>query len=206
MEGLEILPFFLSLNDSEKKEFRSYLREIILPKDYILHYQGDVCKDVLLLVEGEVRLFTQADNFSDEVTLYTLKAGEQCIANTASVLSQSKTIGTAITQTSIRAYLISEKHIKKFMKVSDIYQEYIIGLYSKKMVDLTLTIERIKFKNLDDRIMDYLESNEQRTVTITHQSLANKMNTSRSVVSRVLKKLEIKEKLKLHHGYIEIFT
>ena len=203
-KDLEVLSFYLSLNEEEKELFASYLRPISLPKDYILHYQGDVCKDVLLLVEGDVRLYIQADDFSDEVTLYILKAGEQCITNTASVLSQSKTIGTAITQTSIKAYLISEKDIKKFMQESSQYQEYIMGLYSKKMVDLTLAIERIKFKNLDDRIMDYLESNEQRTVTITHKSLADKMNTSRSVVSRVLKKLEVRGDLKLHHGYIEI--
>lgn len=204
MNDLEILSFYLSLSDVERKLFASYLRPITLPKDYILHYQGDVCKDVLLLTEGEIRLYAQADSFSDEVTLYTLKAGEQCIANTASVLSQSKTIGTAVTQTAIKAYLISEENIKKFMQESSTYQEYIIGLYSTKMVALTLAIERIKFKNLDDRIMDFLISNEQRTITITHQNLANKMNTSRSVVSRVLKKLETKGALKLHHGYIEI--
>ena len=62
----------------------------------------------------------------------------------------------------------------------------------------------VKFKNLDERIMDYLNESGRDIVTITHKNLAEKMNTSRTVVSRVLKKLEEKGKLKLFRGYIEI--
>ena len=204
MQDLDIYPFFLALNQAEKEQFYAYLRPITLAKNTILHYQGDICKDVLLLVEGQVRLYAQADDFSEEVTLYTLGAGEQCLANTASVLGHSKTIGTAVTETEIKAYLLSEKDIESFMAQSPIYQQYIMSLYSKKMVELTMTLQRIKFKNLDERIMDFLHKNEKTTVRITHQNLAEKMNTSRSVVSRVLKKLEHEGELILHRGFIEI--
>ena len=204
IEALKVYPFFLALTQEEQMTFASKLKAISLPKDTIIHYQGDVCKDVLLLVEGEIRLYAQADDFSEEVTLYTLGAGEQCLANTASVLSQAKTIGTAVTQTDIKAYLLHEKEIEKMMKMLPVYQHYIMNLYSKKMVELTMIIQRIKFKNLDERIMDYLHENKKKTVTITHQNLASKLNTSRSVISRVLKKLESTGELVLHRGYIEI--
>ena len=204
MKALEVYPFFLTLSNEEKERFYASLRYVTLPKNTILHYQGDICKEVLLLVKGEIRLYTQADDFSEEVTLYTLKSGEQCLANTASVLSHSKTIGTAVTTTEIEAYLLAENDIKNFMQTIPEYQAYIMALYSKKMVELTMMINRIKFKNLNERIMDFLHENEKNTVSITHQNLAEKMNTSRSVVSRVLKKLEHNGELILHHGYIEI--
>lgn len=204
MKELEVYPFFLAFTEEEKKRFYAHLQSVTLPKDTILHYQGDICKDVLLLVEGEIRLYAQADDFSEEVTLYTLKAGEQCLANTASVLGHAKTIGTAVTETEIKAYLLNEKNIEQLMAEMPIYQQYIISLYSKKMVELTMAIQRIKFKNLDERIMDFLLDNEKKTVTITHEILAKKMNTSRTVVSRVLKKLESEGEIILHRGYIEI--
>ena len=204
MKDLEVYSFYLTLSSEDKEAFFALLRPISLPKDTILHYQGDICKDVLLLVEGEVRLYAQADDFSEEVTLYTLGAGEQCLANTASVLSHSKTIGTAVTQTDIKAYLLNENDIKIFMGKTPVYQQYIMNLYSKKMVELTMALQRIKFKNLDERIMDFLYENEKKSVSITHQNLAEKMNTSRSVVSRVLKKLEDEGELVLHRGFIEI--
>ena len=204
LEELKIYPFFLALSQEEQEHFSSFLTPLRLPKGTIIHYQGDVCKDVLLLVEGEIRLYTQADDFSDEMTLYSLKAGEQCLANTASVLGHSKTIGTAVTETTIKAYLLNEKDIEFFMQKSSAYQNYIISLYSTKMVELTMAIQRIKFQNLDERIMNFLFENEKRTINITHKKLAENMNTSRSVVSRVLKKLEDKGKLILHRGYIEM--
>ena len=204
LEALKVYSFFLALSREEQEHFAAFLKPISLPKDTIIHYQGDVCKDVLLLVEGEIRLYAQADDFSEEVTLYTLKAGEQCLANTASVLSHSKTIGTAVTQTPIQAYLLNEKDIESFMHKSPTYQQYIMNLYSKKMVELTMIIQRIKFKNLDERIMDFLHENEKKTVSITHKKLAETMNTSRSVISRVLKKLESNGEVKLYRGYIEI--
>ncbi|NQY92523.1 MAG: Crp/Fnr family transcriptional regulator [Campylobacteraceae bacterium] len=205
MKDIEIYPFYGKLSQDKQKLFDTFLRPIELKKDTIIHYQGDVCKDILLLTQGRVRLYTQDEDFSEEVTLYTLKEGEQCLANTASVLSSSKTIGTAVTQTDIKGYLISEQHIKEFMAISAVYQQYIFSLYSKKIVDLTLTIQRIKFKNLDQRIMEYLDNASKNIIHITHNELANQMNTSRTVVSKVLKKLENKGEISLHRGYIEVF-
>ena len=204
LEALKIYPFFLALSQEEQERFASFLKPITLPKETIIHYQGDVCKDVLLLVEGEVRIYTQADDFSEEVTLYSLKAGEQCLVNTASVLSHSKSIGTAVTVTDIKAYTLNEKELELFMSNSPLYQQYVMSLYSKKMVELSMVIQRIKFKNLDERIMDFLFKNKKKTVNITHSKLAESMNTSRSVVSRVLKKLEDKGEVLLHRGHIEL--
>ena len=204
MCDLEIYSFFLNFTEEEKKDFFSLLRPVSLPQETIIHYQGDICKEVLLLTEGEVRLYIQADDFSEEVTLYALKAGEQCLANTASVLSQSKTIGTADTQTPIKGYLLGEEDIKSFMQVSPVYQQYIMALYSTKLHEVTLALQRAKFQNLDERIMNYLSQNKKATITITHEALAEQMHTSRTVVSRVLKKLENRGKLKLYRGYIEL--
>jgi CRP/FNR family transcriptional regulator len=206
MQELKVYPFFLALSQEEQERFVSFLKPIRLPKETIIHYQGDVCKDVLLLVEGEVRIYTQADDFSEEVTLYSLKAGEQCLVNTASVLSHSKSIGTAVTMTDIKAYALNEKELELFMSNSPLYQQYVMSLYSKKMVELTMAIQRIKFQNLDERIMDFLFENEKKTVSITHQKLAQSMNTSRCEVYRVLKKLEEKGEVVLHRGYIELLS
>jgi len=205
MHDLDIYPFFLNLDQEEKERFISFLKPISLPQNTIIHYQGDVCKDVLLLTTGKVRLYTQADDFSDEVTLYTLSPGEQCLANTASVLGHSKTIGTAVTQEPVQGYVLNEKHIERLMQTFPLYQHYVFSLYGKKLAELSLAISRIKFQNLDKRIMEYLGENKKETISITHEKLAQEMNTSRSVVSRVLKKLEYSRKIKLHRGYIEIF-
>jgi len=52
--------------------------------------------DILFLVEGNVRLYLQGEGI-EEITLYTLEPFEQCVVNTASLVSQNHAIGTAIT-------------------------------------------------------------------------------------------------------------
>lgn len=204
MKNLEVFPFYAGLSQEEKQEFQGLLRPMNATKGTIVHYQGEVCRNSLLLVRGKIRLYSQADDFSEEVTLYMLNEGEQCLSNIVSVLECASTIPTAVAETDIEAYSVNVDEIEKFILKTPAYQEYIVSLYAKKVVELTMALQGIKFKNLDERIMDFLQESGKNIVTITHKDLAERMNTSRTVVSRVLKKLEEKEKLKLFRGYIEI--
>ncbi len=204
MEQLEIFPFFKHLKPHEKEELIALLRPLHAKKGEIIHYQGDPCDNSLLLCKGSIRLYSQANNFSEEVTLYTLNAGEQCLSQVMSELDNTAVIPSAVAQTDIEAYLVNKEAIEAFISRIPEYQEFVVSIYAKKIAELTTALQNIKFKNLDDRIMDYLHQNERKTIHITHQDLAQQMHTSRSVVSRVLKKLEEKGVLKLHRGYIEI--
>jgi len=204
MKRLEQFPFFALLDRSEKEELFSLAKPMSVPKGKILHYQGDKCSDTLLLTKGEIRFYSQEDEFSEELTLYTLRAGEQCLSEIMIGLEGTSFIPSAVAESEVEGFLINAKELEDFIQKVPSYQRYIVSLYAKKVVELTKAIHQVKFKNLDERIMDFLHEEEKRTVTITHSVLAEKMNTSRSVVSRVLKKLEERGALKLYRGYIEI--
>ena len=206
MKNLEIFPFFKSLNSDEQKEFMSLLQPYNVPKGTILHYQGDTCTNSLLLIKGEIRLYSQTDSFSEELTLYTLKVGEQCLSKIMSDLQDVSLIPSAMAETDIEGYLVNRDKLEAFIAKIPAYQEYILTLYAKKIVELTQAMQHIKFKNLDERIMDFLQLQGSNKITITHNLLAQKMNTSRSVVSRVLKKLEAKGRVRLFRGVIEILN
>jgi CRP/FNR family transcriptional regulator len=49
--------------------------------------------------------------------------------------------------------------------------------------------------------MNYSLNNE---IKITHQNLANKLGTTRVVISRILKKMENKRIIKLNRGEIQL--
>lgn len=195
---------FINTLDSQEKSFlQEHLKPISVPAGSILFYQGDICHDILLLTSGEVRLYIQAQGI-EEITLYTLKVGEQCIINTASTLSGTQAIGSAITQTDIEGYLLNEDAVKSLMHKSDAYQKYIFSLYTIRMGSLATLIEDIKFRHLDERILKYLKAQGTPSITLTHQELANILGSSRVVISRTLKELEHKKQVKLSRGSIEI--
>ena len=204
MKELEVFPFIKDFTEVEKEKFISFLRPMSAKKGTIIHYQGDVCNNSLLLLKGTVRLYSQANDLTEELTLYTLNAGEQCLSQITDGLADISSIPSAVAQTDVEGYLVNKEEMEAFISSIPAYQNYIISLYAKKVAELTTTIQHVKFKNLDERIMDFLHKNEKTTITITHSDLAKKMDTSRTVISRVLKKLEEKGTLTLHRGYIEL--
>lgn len=195
--------FFKKLSDEDKEFLINNSKYIELPDNFTLFYQGDICKDILLLEEGTVKLFIHGD-LNETVSLYEINQGEQCIINTSSTISNTQAIATAQTTSSIKGWLIPEKISKELMIRSSAYQEYIFSLFSLKFNALTTLIEDIKFKRLDTRVIEYLKNKKLPIIEITHEELANDLNTSRVVISRVLKDLENKSIVKLHRKKIEL--
>ena len=199
---LFIYPFISELEKDALAFLKTKMKPIKVPKDTLLFYQGDICDNILWLTSGEVRLYTQ-DETIEEITLYTLKAGEQCIVNTASLLSQTKAIASAQTLSDIEGYLIDVQSVKKLSKMSEVYQNYLFSLYQLRFEELTNLVNDIKFKRLDTRIMEWLQKQPSSLITITHEELAVQLGSSRVVISRLLKELEKKGIVVLHRGKIE---
>ena len=200
----QIFNFTKYLNEEQLEYLKANVQKVQLKKGTILFYQDDVCSDILLLEDGEVSLYIYGDESNEEITLYTISNGEQCIINTASTISQTNVIANAVTITDCNAYLMPYKVVKQLMRMSEDYQDFIFSLFSLKFNSLTTLIEDIKYKKLDARVLAILTSNNEKFISITHEQLANKLSTSRVVISRVLKDLENKNKIKLHRGKIEV--
>jgi len=68
-------------------------------------------------------------------------------------------------------------------------------------------IDNIAFKSMDERLAFYLEKKfrdlKTRSLSITHGEIANDLNSSREVISRLLKKMEQRREVILHRNYIE---
>jgi len=60
---------------------------------------------------------------------------------------------------------------------------------------------------MDERLEFYLEKQHRdlntRNLLITHGEIARDLNSSREVISRLLKKMEQQNKVVLHRSYIE---
>ena len=200
---LSAYPFIEKLEPEALAFLQDHIQPVSIPKNTLLFYQGEICENILWLTSGEVRLYTQSDSI-EEITLYTLKAGEQCIVNTASLLSSTNAVASAETLTDIDGYLIDVHSVKALSKISDIYQNYLFSLYQLRFEELTDLINDIKFKRLDTRIVEWLHKQPNQHIEIAHAQLATELGSSRVVVSRILKDLEQKGMILLHRGKIEV--
>lgn len=196
-------PFYQSLDKKALAFLEKNLKPITVQKDTILFFQGDICENILFLTSGKVRLYIQSDN-GDEITLYQLNAGEQCIVNTASIMSQTEAIGSAVTLSDVEGYLLDVHSVKELARTSDAYQSFLFSIYTLRMESLAKLINDIKFKHLDERILEWLKAQHTHKIATTHEEIANELGSTRVAVSRVLKELEKSSKLLLSRGVIEL--
>ena len=202
ISSMKNFDFYSQLSIEEQEFLKKNSQYIELPKQTLLFYQGDTCKDILLLEEGSVKLSIYGEK--EEIPLYEIRRGEQCIVNTASTISKTSAIATAETISEIKGWLVPQEIIKELSSRSSVYQEFLFSLFSLKFFALTTLIEDIKFKRLDTRVMEYLQKQNTQFIEMTHEDLASTLGTSRVVISRVLKDLERKELIKLHRKKIEL--
>jgi len=195
--------FYDKLDDIALAFLKKHLKPIKAMKNNILFFQGDICNNILFLTKGTVRLYIQSD-YADEITLYQLNQGEQCIVNTASTISETKAIGSAVTVTDIEGYLLDAKSVKELAHMSHEYQNFLFSIYTLRMNDLAKLVNDLKFKKLDERILEWLKLRNSKIIHTTHETIANELGSTRVVVSRVLKRLENRKKVKLTRGAIEL--
>jgi len=203
MLSLHDFKFAQALNDEELSYLVKHAKRVSIPKNTILFYQEDICKDILLLGKGEIELYMYGES-DKKIPLYALKEGEQCVINTSSTISQTPAIGTAQSLSDVEGWLINEEVVKHLMHCSPTYLNYVFSLFTIKLDALATLIQDIKFKKLDSRILEWLNAHHTHIVQATHEEIAEALGTSRVVISRVLKDLEKQNLVKLHRKEIEI--
>ena len=173
-----------------------------IPKETVLFYQGDICRSILFIVEGRVRVYRHHEN-GQSVTLYYLEPGEQCNVNFTSALNSAPAVGTAECETEVIGYDIPVEYVAKLFLKEPVYQQYVFDIYVKRMEHMAHMIEDIRFSTLDDRLLAWLQKQKENPIKMTHEMIASHLGTSREVVSRLLKRFEKEGRIRLSRGMIE---
>jgi CRP/FNR family transcriptional regulator, anaerobic regulatory protein len=86
---------------------------------------------------------------------------------------------------------------------------FVMDSYQDRFEELLKVVDGIAFKNMDQRLLEYLkksiDANKSNTINATHQQIALELNSSREVIGRLLKKLEQKGLVKVGRSHIEYY-
>jgi len=65
-----------------------------------------------------------------------------------------------------------------------------IDQYVQRLDHMATLIEEIRFTNLDERLLHWLQDQPSKDITLSHEEIGEILGCSREVVSRILKGLE----------------
>lgn len=195
--------FFDKLKEKSQEELLAASTFMKIPSGMILYSQGDICADILFLTKGRVRVVRQHEN-GQSVLLYYFQQGEQCNVNFTSSYNSAPAVGTAIAETDLEGWDIPVELISRLFIEDKEFQRYVFDQYVNRLDAMASMIEEIRFSSLDTRILHWLQSQEEKTISISHEELGDIIGTSREVISRILKAFEKNKIVKLSRRTIEI--
>jgi CRP/FNR family transcriptional regulator len=161
---------------------------------------GDIIVDigvpvtmVPVLLTGVIRV-VRHDDEDKELLLYYLDEGESCAASLQCCMQGKKSEVQAIAEEPCTILFVPQAMTDKWMMQYADWKNFIIATFQNRFNDLLNALDALAFSKLDERLSFYLseKSRIQKSdvIHISHQDIANDLNSSREVISRLLKKME----------------
>ncbi|AWM12566.1 Crp/Fnr family transcriptional regulator [Flavobacterium sediminis] len=174
--------------------------------DYLIEI-GDYIKTMPLLLNGAIKILREDDN-GDELLLYFLERGDTCAMTLTCCMGQAKSKIRAVAETDGTLLMIPVEKMEEWLTKYKTWRNFVFDSYNIRLKEMLEAIDTLAFMNLDERLYKYLTDKAKvlgnTEINTTHQEIAYEMHTSRVVVSRLLKSLELKGKIKLNRNKIEI--
>jgi CRP/FNR family transcriptional regulator, anaerobic regulatory protein len=168
---------------------------------------GQYIKSTVLVLNGRIKIYRQNGEGS-EFLIYYLGPGEACAISLICALQSQTSEITAKAVEDTEVIMLPVQLMDELMIKFKSWSHFVIQTYRNRFDEMLTVIDNIAFKNMDERLEFYLKRNKtesgKKILNLTHQEIADDLNSSREVISRLLKKMEQLGQIKLNRNSIEI--
>lgn len=168
---------------------------------------GKYIKSMPLLLSGAIKIMRE-DKDAGELLLYFIERGNTCAMSLACCMGRKKSEIRAVAENAGQLIMVPVEKMEDWMGRYKSWRNFVFESYHNRFNELLAAVDSIAFNNMDERLQKYLAElakvNGSSTINKTHQEIANELNSSRVVVSRLLKVLENQHKIQLNRNTIEL--
>ena len=205
----QILPFFAHLTGEEQNRLEqcAYIRSY--EKGSLIFSPEQECLGLVAVLSGELCTVMLSPE-GREILLYRLCQSEIDILSASCVINQITFETHMICDTDCKLMVIPAVCLSAF-KESNIHVKcYIFEKLSERFSDVMNSMQEILFERVESRLAQAIYQRAKQSgkheITVTHEQLANQINSSREVVSRILKNMEKQSIVRLGRGKITIIN
>lgn len=174
--------------------------------DVLIEY-GQHVSHMPLLLDGAIKILRQ-DKEGDELLLYFLEIGDTCSMTMNCCIGKSKSEIRAVAEKDSVLFLIPVEYMSQWIKKYQSWISFVFESYNNRFNEMLEAIDNLAFVNMHDRLYKYLKNkvmvNKSTLIEATHQDIAYDLNSSRVVISRLLKALEKEGKIELSRNKLEV--
>ena len=178
-----------------------------IPKDELLIDIDDELTHVPMILSGVVKIIRR-DKQGDEIVLYYLEQSHTCAISFVNCINRNKSIFRGVAEQDVEAVFIPVQYIDEWLVKYKSFRHFIIDSYHFRLLEMVDSIDSLAFLKLEERLFNYINEKMKitntNTLEITHQELAKDLNSSRTVISRLLKQLEQNGKVRMHRNRLQL--
>lgn len=170
---------------------------------------GTYIKTMPLLMDGAIKIMRE-DFDAGELLLYFLEKGDTCSMTLSCCMGDKKSEIRAVAENDGLVAMIPVNKMEEWLWKYKTWRTFVFESYNNRFNEMLAAIDNIAFMNMGERLYNYLmdksKIDNSRTILKTHQEIANELNSSRVVISRLLKALENEGKIRLNRNNIELLS
>lgn len=174
--------------------------------EFILR-RGQYIKSILIIVDGLAKVFREDGNGND-LFMHYLTNGDAFALTMIYDNRQQTSEVTAIAFKKTIFLAIPLSCMDKWMSKYKSWYQFVFDALRQRVKMLFDTTDSLAFMNTNERLIHYLTIHERvlksKLIPITRTDIAREMNSSREVITRLLKKLASKGEIKMHRQCVEI--
>jgi len=158
------------------------------------------------VISGLIKV-CRTDDRGNELLLYYLRPGEVCTVSLICCMDRTRSRVKAVTEEETSAILIPVELLDSWMTLFQTWKEYVMHSMQRRFDELLNALDSIAFLKMDERLkkffIDRFSSSGSMVFQGSHQDVAQALNSSREVISRLLKQMEKKGMIRLSRGRID---
>lgn len=168
---------------------------------------GQHLVSAMLILSGSIKVFREGEDGGD-FFLYYIHPGQACAMSLTCLKHQETSQVSAIAVEDSLLLFVPMTKVNDWIREYRTWSEFVIQTYRTRFEEALAVIDNVAFRGMDERLEFYLKKQVKNCgcsdLQINHQTIANDINSSREVISRLLKKMEHRGLVKLHRNHIEV--
>lgn len=198
---------FTELEEPLRQELQEKGRIVSVETGQTLLQTGQNIRNTIIVLDGLVKLYREDDE-GDEFFMYHLQPGDGCALSMICDRTQRVSAVTAKAVSDSTLLVVPVEYTENWMRQYRTWYYFVVGTYRRRYEELLETIDSIAFHNMDERLEFYLRRHRDTLKTnilpLTNTEIAQELNSSREVISRLMKKLSEAGKVRLLKNGIEL--
>lgn len=188
---LSSFDFWSHLSDDEKNDMSTNAAERSYSGGSMIFDSASECLGLVYVISGSLRTYMMSDE-GKEVTLFRLAKGDCCILSASCVIKEISFDSYMTAEEDSKLMIINAGTVSRLSMQNIYFRCFTYELATKRFSSAMKTMDNLLFMKLEGRLASFLLSEFERTgmreIKMTHEQVAQYINSAREVVARTLKR------------------